>query len=201
MLPKQRKQTFFDNKDGGVRFLHIVCKDTSKKRLKHKGIEINFMNTLRHPVKTNYCRENKQTLDQTADLIDDDVVKFLLCANTNYGFSCRNAYRHASHVILQIGSVWFLFLRIWFVLSPFQVLFREIWLVIFSYNVYEMNKILCFYLYLVLSLFMAGFNANFMYDFRKIIALSALKELGLIVRILSVGFPLLHFTVFNPCLI
>jgi hypothetical protein len=103
MLPKQRKQTFFANKDGGLRLLHIVCKDTSKKRLKHKGIEINFMNTLRHPVKTDYCRENKQTLDQTADLIDDDVVKFLLCANTNYGFSCRKAYGHAGHVILQIG--------------------------------------------------------------------------------------------------
>jgi hypothetical protein len=63
------------------------------------------MNTLRHPVKTDYCRENKQTVDQTAHHVDDDdVVKFLLCANTDYGFSCRKAYRHAGHVILQIGS-------------------------------------------------------------------------------------------------
>lgn len=79
-----------------------MCKDTSKKRLKNKGIEINFMNTLRHPVKTDYCRENKQTLDQTTGH-SDDVVKFLLCPNTNYGFSCRKAYRLAGHVILQIG--------------------------------------------------------------------------------------------------
>lgn len=75
MLPKQRKQTSFANKDGGFRLLHIVCKDTSKKRLKNKGIEINFMNTLRHPVKTDYCRENKQTLDHTAGHTDD-VVNF-----------------------------------------------------------------------------------------------------------------------------
>lgn len=39
-----------------------------------------------------------------------------------------------------------------------------------------------------------GFNVKFVYDFRKIIALSALRELGF-------GFSLLHFTVFNPCLI
>lgn len=40
----------------------------------------------------------------------------------------------------------------------------------------------------------SGFNVNFVYDFRKIIALSALRELGF-------GFSLLHFTVFNLCLI
>jgi hypothetical protein len=95
---------FLANKDGGLRLPHIVCKDTSKERLKRKGIEINFMDTLRHPAKTDYCRENKQTLDQTADLPGDEVVKFLLCANTNYGFSCRKAYGHAGHVTLQIGS-------------------------------------------------------------------------------------------------
>jgi hypothetical protein len=101
----QAKETnFLANKDGCLRLPHIVCGDTSKERLKRKGIEIHFMDTLRHPAKTDCSRENKQCLDQTADLPDDEVVKFLLCANTNDGFSCKMAYRHAGHVTLQIGS-------------------------------------------------------------------------------------------------
>lgn len=44
-----------------------------------------------------------------------------------------------------------------------------------------------------LTIFMAGLGANFEYDLKKIIALSTLRQLGLILRILSLGFPDLAF--------
>jgi len=44
-----------------------------------------------------------------------------------------------------------------------------------------------------LTIFMAGFCANFEFDLKKIIALSTLSQLGLIIRILSIGFPKLAF--------
>jgi len=44
-----------------------------------------------------------------------------------------------------------------------------------------------------LTIFMAGLGANFEFDLKKIIALSTLSQLGLIIRILSIGFPKLAF--------
>ena len=44
-----------------------------------------------------------------------------------------------------------------------------------------------------LTIFMAGVAANFEFDLKKIIALSTLSQLGLIIRILAIGFPKLAF--------
>lgn len=44
-----------------------------------------------------------------------------------------------------------------------------------------------------LTMFMAGIGANFEYDLKKIIALSTLRQLGLIMRILSMGYYELAF--------
>jgi NADH-ubiquinone oxidoreductase chain 5 len=44
-----------------------------------------------------------------------------------------------------------------------------------------------------LTIFIAGVGANFEYDLRRIIALSTLSQLGLIIRIISVGFAGLAF--------
>lgn len=44
-----------------------------------------------------------------------------------------------------------------------------------------------------LTIFIAGMSANFEFDLKKIIALSTLSQLGLIIIILSIGFPKLAF--------
>lgn len=44
-----------------------------------------------------------------------------------------------------------------------------------------------------LTIFIAGLGANFEYDLKKIIALSTLRQLGLIIRILCIGAPILAF--------
>jgi NADH-ubiquinone oxidoreductase chain 5 len=44
-----------------------------------------------------------------------------------------------------------------------------------------------------LTMFIAGVSANFEFDLKKIIALSTLRQLGLIIIILSIGFPKLAF--------
>nr|AMW67885.1 NADH dehydrogenase subunit 5 [Nipponeurorthus fuscinervis] len=44
-----------------------------------------------------------------------------------------------------------------------------------------------------LTMFMAGLGANFEYDLKKIIALSTLSQLGLMMSILAMGFPVLAF--------
>ena len=44
-----------------------------------------------------------------------------------------------------------------------------------------------------LTIFIAGLGANFEFDLKKIIALSTLSQLGLIIRILSIGFYKLAF--------
>ena len=44
-----------------------------------------------------------------------------------------------------------------------------------------------------LTMFIAGLGANFEFDLKKIIALSTLSQLGLIIRILAMGFPKLAF--------
>ena len=44
-----------------------------------------------------------------------------------------------------------------------------------------------------LTMFIAGVAANFEFDLKKIIALSTLSQLGLIIRILAIGFPKLAF--------
>lgn len=45
----------------------------------------------------------------------------------------------------------------------------------------------------VLTMFMAGVGANYEFDLKKIIALSTLRQLGLIIRILSIGYADLAF--------
>nr|AII41677.1 NADH dehydrogenase subunit 5 [Pedetontinus luanchuanensis] len=45
----------------------------------------------------------------------------------------------------------------------------------------------------VLTMFMAGLGANFEFDLKKIIALSTLSQLGVMMGILSLGYPLLAF--------
>lgn len=44
-----------------------------------------------------------------------------------------------------------------------------------------------------LTIFIAGLGANFEYDLKKIIALSTLSQLGVIISILALGFPILAF--------
>lgn len=44
-----------------------------------------------------------------------------------------------------------------------------------------------------ITMFISGLSANFEFDLKKIIALSTLSQLGLIVRILAIGFPKLAF--------
>jgi len=44
-----------------------------------------------------------------------------------------------------------------------------------------------------LTIFIAGVSANYEFDLKKIIALSTLRQLGLIIRILAIGFPKLAF--------
>lgn len=44
-----------------------------------------------------------------------------------------------------------------------------------------------------LTIFIAGLGANFEYDLKKIIALSTLSQLGVILRILALGYPELAF--------
>jgi NADH-ubiquinone oxidoreductase chain 5 len=44
-----------------------------------------------------------------------------------------------------------------------------------------------------LTIFIAGISANFEFDLKKIIALSTLRQLGLIIITLSIGFPKLAF--------
>nr|YP_010287423.1 NADH dehydrogenase subunit 5 [Somatina indicataria]UKT61754.1 NADH dehydrogenase subunit 5 [Somatina indicataria] len=44
-----------------------------------------------------------------------------------------------------------------------------------------------------LTMFMAGMSANYEFDLKKIIALSTLSQLGLMMSILSMGFPILAF--------
>ncbi|KAL1137582.1 hypothetical protein AAG570_009283 [Ranatra chinensis] len=45
----------------------------------------------------------------------------------------------------------------------------------------------------LITMFMAGIGACFEYDLKKIIALSTLRQLGLIIRILFLGYPILSF--------
>ena len=44
-----------------------------------------------------------------------------------------------------------------------------------------------------LTIFIAGLGANFEYDLKKIIALSTLRQLGVMLRVLSLGYPELSF--------
>jgi NADH-ubiquinone oxidoreductase chain 5 len=63
------------------------------------------------------------------------------------------------------------------------------------FNILLENTILGQFLLLIggLTIFIAGLGANFEYDLKKIIALSTLRQLGLIMRILSIGFYKLAF--------
>lgn len=66
-------------------------------------------------------------------------------------------------------------------------------LIRFNFLIVETS--LGFFLLLIsgLTIFMAGLGANFEFDLKKIIALSTLSQLGLIIRILSLGFFKLAF--------
>lgn len=63
------------------------------------------------------------------------------------------------------------------------------------FNILLENTFLGQFLLLIsgLTIFMAGLGANFEFDLKKIIALSTLSQLGLIIRILSIGFYKLAF--------
>nr|WGT89465.1 NADH dehydrogenase subunit 5 [Sclomina guangxiensis] len=50
-----------------------------------------------------------------------------------------------------------------------------------------------FLLLSVMTMFMAGLGANFEYDLKKIIALSTLSQLGLMMSILFIGYPILAY--------
>nr|YP_010621026.1 NADH dehydrogenase subunit 5 [Hebardina formosana]WAX39409.1 NADH dehydrogenase subunit 5 [Hebardina formosana] len=67
-----------------------------------------------------------------------------------------------------------------FLLIRFSIVFSD-WLNIFLLFISGM------------TMFMAGLGANFEYDLKKIIALSTLSQLGLMMSILSMGFPILAF--------
>nr|AKP94527.1 NADH dehydrogenase subunit 5 [Macracanthopsis nodipes] len=65
-------------------------------------------------------------------------------------------------------------------------------LVRFSYLLSSLNCSL-FLLLSVMTMFMAGLGANFEYDLKKIIALSTLSQLGLMMSILFIGYPILAY--------
>nr|QQO80837.1 NADH dehydrogenase subunit 5 [Trichocera sp.] len=68
-----------------------------------------------------------------------------------------------------------------YLLIRFNILFVETWLGQFLLLISG------------LTMFMAGLGANFEFDLKKIIALSTLSQLGLMMSILSMGFPKLAF--------
>lgn len=69
-----------------------------------------------------------------------------------------------------------------------------VYLIIRFYKFLIINKINEILLFIsILTIFISGLIANFEYDLKKIIALSTLRQLGLILIILRVGFPLLSF--------
>ncbi|KAF8480535.1 NADH dehydrogenase subunit 5, partial [Russula emetica] len=63
------------------------------------------------------------------------------------------------------------------------------------FNVLLADTVLGQFLLLIsgLTIFISGLGANFEFDLKKIIALSTLSQLGLIISILSIGFPILAF--------
>lgn len=63
------------------------------------------------------------------------------------------------------------------------------------FNILLENRVLGQFMLLIsgLTIFIAGLGANFEFDLKKIIALSTLSQLGLIIRILSIGFYKLAF--------
>nr|YP_009409426.1 NADH dehydrogenase subunit 5 [Anoplocnemis curvipes]ASH96377.1 NADH dehydrogenase subunit 5 [Anoplocnemis curvipes] len=65
-------------------------------------------------------------------------------------------------------------------------------LIRFSNLLFQFN--LSFFLLLsMLTMFMSGLGANFEYDLKKIIALSTLSQLGLMMSILFMGYPIISF--------
>nr|UFZ12859.1 NADH dehydrogenase subunit 5 [Chloroniella peringueyi] len=63
------------------------------------------------------------------------------------------------------------------------------------FNVLMEGNLMSMFLLLIgcLTMFMAGVGANFEFDLKKIIALSTLSQLGLMMSILAMGFPMLAF--------
>nr|UFZ13405.1 NADH dehydrogenase subunit 5 [Neohermes filicornis] len=63
------------------------------------------------------------------------------------------------------------------------------------FNILMVNTNLGMFLLLIgcLTMFMAGLGANFEFDLKKIIALSTLSQLGLMMSILAMGFPILAY--------
>nr|UFZ13949.1 NADH dehydrogenase subunit 5 [Taeniochauliodes attenuatus] len=63
------------------------------------------------------------------------------------------------------------------------------------FNILLVNSWMGVFLLMIgcLTMFMAGLGANFEFDLKKIIALSTLSQLGLMMSILSLGFPILAY--------
>nr|UPL65927.1 NADH dehydrogenase subunit 5 [Helopeltis sp.] len=68
-----------------------------------------------------------------------------------------------------------------------------VYLLIRFWPMYSMYNMWYICMLSMLTMFMSGFNANFEFDLKKIIALSTLSQLGLMMSILFMGFPMLAF--------
>nr|WAX39123.1 NADH dehydrogenase subunit 5 [Anaplecta sp. 1 ZQW-2020] len=68
-----------------------------------------------------------------------------------------------------------------------------VYLLIRFFDSFDVGVMFFLLLFSSLTMFMAGMGANFEYDLKSIIALSTLSQLGLMMGILSVGFPNLAF--------
>nr|AWT58379.1 NADH dehydrogenase subunit 5 [Andraca olivacea] len=66
-------------------------------------------------------------------------------------------------------------------------------LIRFNFLLVDMFSIKILLLLSILTMFMSGVSANYEFDLKKIIALSTLSQLGLMMSILSMGFPELAF--------
>lgn len=65
-------------------------------------------------------------------------------------------------------------------------------LIRFRFLLYQYNLYIFLFIS-VFTIFISGLGANFEYDMKKIIALSTLSQLGLIMRVLFMGFPVVSF--------
>nr|AGO28072.1 NADH dehydrogenase subunit 5 [Opistoplatys sp. HL-2013] len=68
-----------------------------------------------------------------------------------------------------------------------------VYLLIRFYVVFSTLNLSFILLLSVLTMFMSGLGANFEFDLKKIIALSTLSQLGLMMSVLMMGFPLMAF--------
>ena len=69
-------------------------------------------------------------------------------------------------------------------------------LIRFRPAILESKRILFLLLISSVTIFISGLGANFEYDLKKIIALSTLRQLGVMIRALGMGCPNLHFLIY-----